>query len=450
MQETPVMDESSLRELLRGATEPEPPIGQLVSNSLRAGARVRRRRLVLSAAAAAASIAAIGVVTAMLTGAPGRPPATRTATAEPSAGQLIHGHWVRMPPAPIQMCGPLAVWDGRDLVAIQEPGSSCPLGAAEYDPLANRWTKIAAPPMLKGQRAVDAAGGGRVVVVLNTGATYSWRQVTGRWQRLGTLPAGRNQYSVAWTGRTFLVTRLYSWGPRGPGKAFELAGRRWTALPDLPQPPRGRLEQALPIALNGAVYVLVSIMVTHHTTPNGQPGLYGTGYVELLRLTSSGWSHVPLGPGGPKSELELAQVHGAILAAGSYCGGLCTQENGSAALLRPGSSASVTPLKPPLGVPYPWNFAAGSRAIVVTYTAGLGDLSYGQNIPPGTCYVYDLATGTWRRGPTAPASPLTLGPAYWTPVGVISLGQSDGGVDPALARTGGWLLRPAGSRSARQ
>jgi len=71
-----------------------------------------------------------------------------------------------------------------------------------------------------------------------------------------------------------------------------------------------------------------------------------------------------------------------------------------------------------------------------------------QNIPPGTCYVYDLAADTWRRGPTAPATPLTFGPSYWTPDGVITLGQSDGGRDPALAHTGGWLLRPAGTRLA--
>ena len=45
-----------------------------------------------------------------------------------------------------------------------------------------------------------------------------------------------------------------------------------------------------------------------------------------------------------------------------------------------------------------------------------------------------------------------LGPAaaYWTPYGVVSLGESDGQNDPALAHTGGWLLRPAGRHSARQ
>src|SRR5262245_61942541 len=210
--ETSMIDESSLRDLLGRPTEPEPPIGHLAANSLRAGVRLRRLRLALGAAASAAAVAAISLVTATLTGPPGRAPAPVRATAKPAPGpsawQLAHGHWVRMPPAPLKMCGNLAQWDGRDLVVIQEPSGGCPLGAAEYDPRANRWTTIAPPPMLKHQWAVAASGGGQLVLVLNTGATYSWRPATGRWQRLGTLPAGRNSFSVAWTGSTFLVTRL--------------------------------------------------------------------------------------------------------------------------------------------------------------------------------------------------------------------------------------------------
>jgi hypothetical protein len=447
------MDESSLRDLLRTATEPEPQIGQLASSSLRAGIKLRRRRRTLGAAAAAAAVAAISLATATLGGAPGHPPATVTATAEPTAGpsadQLAHGHWVRLPPAPLKMCGNLALWDGRGLLVIQEPADACPLGAAEYDPRANRWTKIAAPPIVKHEWAVAASGGGRVVLVLNTGATYSWRPTTGRWQRLGVLPAGRNRFSVTWTGSTFLVTRLYHWKVAGPGEAFELTGRRWKLLPDLPQPATGRMEDAPAVVHAGAVYVLATIVVTHNTDQNGQPGSYETGHAELLRLTPAGWTQVPLGPGAPKSQFQLTQVRGAILAAGSSCGWICLGGGyGSAALLRPGSEPSVIRLRPRPGVPYPTNFAAGARAIVVTYTQGLGGLPGSPEPPPGSCFIYDITTGTWQPGPTAPATPATAGPAYWTPYGVISLGESYGQKDPALAHTGGWLLRPASTRSA--
>ena len=246
--ETSMIDEPSLRDLLGRAAEPEPPLGPLASRALRAGVRLRRRRLALSGALSAAAAAAVSVVTATLAGAPGRPPVPVTATAEPapgpSAGQLAHGRWVRIPPAPLKMCGNLAVWDGRALVVIQEPSGGCPLGAAAYDPRVNRWTTIAPPPLLKHQWAVAAAGGGQVLLVVTSGATCSWRPATGRWQPLGTLPAGRNYFSVAWTGTTFLVTRLCQRKTPVPAQAFKLTRGRWTPLPDLPQPATGRMAEA--------------------------------------------------------------------------------------------------------------------------------------------------------------------------------------------------------------
>jgi hypothetical protein len=155
------------------------------------------------------------------------------------------------PAARARSLGANAAWTAEDVrhpgaVGRPRPGrdqpasGSSPLGAAEYDPRANRWATIAAPPMLKGQHAVAASGGGQMVVVLNSGATYSWRQAAGRWQKLGSLPAGRSRFSVAWTGSTFLVTRLYRWKQPGPGQAFGLTGHRWQPLPDLPEPPRTR------------------------------------------------------------------------------------------------------------------------------------------------------------------------------------------------------------------
>src|SRR5215468_7129299 len=123
--ETSTMDEPSLRELLQRVTEPEPPIGQLVGTSLRAGVRLRRRRLGLSSAVAGAAVVAIGVVTATLTSPAGNPPVTVRVSAEPvaspSADQLARGRWVRMPPAPIQMCGPLAFWEGCGVQPARQP-----------------------------------------------------------------------------------------------------------------------------------------------------------------------------------------------------------------------------------------------------------------------------------------------------------------------------------------
>lgn len=62
------MDELSLRALLERATSPEPPLGQIVSNSLRAGRKLRRRRRATSAALSAAAVVVAGTVPALTSG----------------------------------------------------------------------------------------------------------------------------------------------------------------------------------------------------------------------------------------------------------------------------------------------------------------------------------------------------------------------------------------------
>ena len=165
-----------------------------------------------------------------------------------------------------------------------------------------------------------------------------------------------------------------------------------------------------------------------HTNPNDT---YNSGDVELLRLTPTAWTAVPLFAGPPLSQLELTPVDGAILAAGSSCPGLgpCTLEDGAATLLRPGGNPTAIPLDPALGVPYARDIAAGARAVVVTYSEGLGRPGPGPTT--GNILIYNISASTWLRGPTAPDAPEGRA-AYWTPYGVVSLADS-----------GGWLLRPA-------
>jgi hypothetical protein len=62
--EGPAVDERSLHALLEHAAQAEPPLGQLVDNSMRAGRRLRRRRQVLGALACATVVAAVVLVPA--------------------------------------------------------------------------------------------------------------------------------------------------------------------------------------------------------------------------------------------------------------------------------------------------------------------------------------------------------------------------------------------------
>ena len=320
----------------------------------------------------------------------------------PSAQQLAHGRWLRMPTAPMGLCDPRAVWDGRDLVVVELRDRWCPARAAVYDPKGNRWVKIAAPPRVIGQQPVTAWGGGRLLLVApDTGATVTWTPATGRWQQIAPVPS-RDAVSAAWTGSKFLViTTTVIRANTGTAHAFTLTGGRWTRLPDLPRPGRGRIVEAVAAAARGAVYVLADINVAHDYPTHS----YNSGSVELLHLAPAAWTPVPLSPGAPGSQLALTTLSGAILAAGSGCPGLgmCTLEDGTAALLRPGARPVTVALRPKAGVPYPQDIAAGGHAVVVTYPDGLGDpFPPGAGPVLGSSAIYDIATRRWLPGPTAP------------------------------------------------
>lgn len=267
-----------------------------------------------------------------------------------------------------------------------------------------------------------------------TGVTVTWSPATGQWHQIATLPSP-GAASLGWTGRKFLVITI----GKAATRAFALNGGRWARLPDLPRPSKGSIVEVATAADDRAIYALAGINVPHDN-PNDT---YNSGSAELLRLTATTWTPVPLAPGAPRSQLALAQVDGAILAAGSACPGLggCTLEGGTAALLRPGARDSTIPLLPKQGVPYPRDIAAGGQVIVVVYSEGLGSpLPPDAGPTPGSSAIYDIATGTWLPGPTAVGSRADLG-AYWTPDGVVSLGQPPATVDST--HIGGWLLRPA-------
>jgi hypothetical protein len=271
-----------------------------------------------------------------------------------------------MPAAPFRLCDPVSVWDGQGLV-VTEPGVRangwCPARAAAYDPQTNSWTAIAAPPGTIGPQ-VGAWGGGRLVLIAaRNGKTVSWTAAAGRWRQLPRVPSGGIP-SITWTGRGFLVIMI-----RGRhARAFMLDANRWVPLPDLPQPGTGSIVEAAAAVSPGAVYVLAD--VAHVAPPSG--------YVEMLRLTASGWTSAAMSAGAPSSNFTLTTVAGGILAAGSACPGKggCTIDLEALALLLPGANPDVIPLHTRPAVPAPVSIAAGADAVVVTNPSS-------QASPPG-------------------------------------------------------------------
>jgi DNA-binding beta-propeller fold protein YncE len=79
------MDERSLGALLNCATSPEPPLGPIVSNSVREGRRLRRRRATGAAALSAAAVVVVGTVPALMSGPSHKVSRSEPAVAAPGA-----------------------------------------------------------------------------------------------------------------------------------------------------------------------------------------------------------------------------------------------------------------------------------------------------------------------------------------------------------------------------
>ncbi len=416
----------------RAAARPvaDPPIDRVVAG----GRRLRRRR-------GAQALVGVGIVAAaVIAGAAlaGRAPAARTSapvTAQPlggpSAQRLAHGHWVSVPAAPVELCNPMAVWDGSALVVFEGPFNKCAPVAAAYDPRSNTWATLAPPPSTVGVEPAAAWGGGRLVLISNkTGAAFAWTPRSDHWQPIADLPA-TGVSSLTWTGSTFVAITA---NQTTTAHAYRLGAAGWQSLPDLPPPTTGVISWADGMVDDGAFYAYALVNI-HHRNPNDS---YVSGHVALWRLSAGRWVAVHLSAGAPKSDVILTGVAGGTIAAGSACPGLCTLEDAELSLLRPGHDPSVIRLRPPRPssrVPYPYDIAAGAQAVVLTYPDGVDSIGYialpGSGPAPGTTVIDDLATQTWLAGPTIPGAGRVHSASwgtYWTPYGVLS---------------SRWLLRPA-------
>jgi N-acetylneuraminic acid mutarotase len=143
---------------------------------------------------------------------------------------------------------PLGAWTGRELIlfvsGFDVDGKALPArfarGAA-YDPAKNRWRRIAPMPESSIRFAGRAIWDGRDVVVAGAGAkaksVLAYNPTTNRWRRLAPLPSARVGATAFWTGR-----RLLLWGGQTldapaslrDGVAYNAGLDRWSSMPAAP------------------------------------------------------------------------------------------------------------------------------------------------------------------------------------------------------------------------
>ncbi len=167
--------------------------------------------------------------------------------------------WRRLAPSPLAPSQhPTGAWTGTELIIVV--GDRSPDGrpwparlarAAAYDPAADRWRRIAAPPATR--TAASAVWDGRELLLVGgtTGTGTALARVglaydpaADAWRRLAAMPAGRAGAAAVSAGRGLLLwggsSQAGQYTVPAHGLAYDPAANRWDDLP--PAPVLGRVD----------------------------------------------------------------------------------------------------------------------------------------------------------------------------------------------------------------
>jgi hypothetical protein len=166
-----------------------------------------------------------------------------------TAARLIGGHWDTLPPAPIATReSPSIAWTGEEmLVWGGVSGHAKPIlhaDGAAYDPRSRSWRQLPAAPLTPRQYASAAWTGTELVIwggytntdgsaIANDGAAYN--PVTNRWRKLAPSPLPAQATALAvWDGRRVVILSTNS----NRARAYDPAADRWQLLTP-PKPAEG-------------------------------------------------------------------------------------------------------------------------------------------------------------------------------------------------------------------
>ncbi|HVW79564.1 MAG TPA: hypothetical protein VHB69_01315 [Mycobacteriales bacterium] len=333
-----------------------------------------------------------------------------------------------MPAPPIKSCGAArSVTATGDVVVLVETDGTprCPSAAAAYNPLANTWTKLSAPPAsLRGQLTATQ----NLYVSQRTGAAAVLNLRSGTWHSLPPVPEAGALTTVV-SGTTQAV--VLGAGPNHD-QVFAFNGTKWIPRASLPHP--GTAIDAL--AAYSAGRTQWALATEERTFNSGF-----SSQLRLLRLNASGWTREPNLPGRPAVVTSVQPLGDRQLVAGGNCPPYASCPPAGIELgianLRSGQLHSIG--QSPLGFALDAAVVAGEAVVGLDTDSEIGDGAGHPAIRPLSSSVYDVATGRWLSGPRDNALADVTGTA-WTPSGLVVVGSPRPGCS---CQIGGLILRPA-------
>lgn len=350
-----------------------------------------------------------------------------TATDGREAIRIASGQWSIIPASPLPPeCATALLSTGPAALLLSSGSpSSCPVGAALYDPQANAWRRLANPPRsLRSDYWSTTWSGTAAVIVTASGRVATFRPADNRWTTLPRPPVRSAGASpVADRGRIILLGA----GRKGR-QVLSYDGARWHQLPALP-----RTYNQVGYLAGQTLWVLAT-EVTRHRLHNG----FGErSYLHAFRLGRSGWKDEPVAKALPPSTERIQAFGDGVLVTGNYCPPFasCPPMGPHPVLTRLGTrDGRALPPSPftPFGV---GAFEVSGDAVIAidTNTSGASPVRI------GAVAAWDSASRRWHLAALPPKLRRGYGEA-WTAGGLVEIGRFAASCG---CRGNGILLRPA-------
>lgn len=251
-----------------------------------------------------------------------------------------HDTWTKVPRSPFAAGDAVGAWTGREAIVVS--GERENVVAAAYDPAANSWRTLAAPPLANGASALNHA---------------------------------------VWTGTELVVVGIATQDDRGTVNqvaVYDPVADRWRtgSIPPGPLP-----------AFGDALWTGSDVAVVGHVNASGKSG--GNDTLQVYDPATDRWRDIPWGLDGVRGQMTVAWTGSRLFVGGGRNGDLLLRD---AALVDPATGMWERVPDAPVAF-------AGNDRFGELWTGSVVLTLAGEDARP---VAFDPTTRTWQMGPASP------------------------------------------------